>query len=37
MCTQITVINRIPPDFPQVASGISLHFHGFYMWKDAAW
>ena len=34
---QVTVINRIPADFPQVASGISIHWHGFWMWKKAAW
>ncbi|KAG1675974.1 hypothetical protein FOA52_014218 [Chlamydomonas sp. UWO 241] len=33
----INVFNELNPAFPQVASGISMHWHGFYMWGDAAW
>lgn len=34
---QVKVFNDLPADFPQVADGITLHFHGFYMWDNASW
>ena len=28
---------QIPASFPQVSGGISIHWHGLYMWDKAAW
>lgn len=28
---------QLPRNFPQTSSGITLHWHGLYMWNDAAW
>ena len=28
---------QIPASFPQVSGGISIHWHGLYMWEKAAW
>mmetsp|Transcript_37681 Transcript_37681/g.83915 ORF Transcript_37681/g.83915 Transcript_37681/m.83915 type:complete len:698 (-) Transcript_37681:961-3054(-) len=33
----INVFNKIPAKFPQVASGISIHWHGLSMWDSASW
>lgn len=33
----INVFNELPKGFPQVADGITIHWHGFYMWHAAAW
>lgn len=36
-CTQFDIHNLLPSSFPQVASGISIHVHGFYMWGQDVW
>ena len=28
---------QLPRSLPQTSSGITLHWHGLYMWNDAAW
>ncbi|GAX80694.1 hypothetical protein CEUSTIGMA_g8129.t1 [Chlamydomonas eustigma] len=33
----IKVRNQLPKDFPEVSSGISIHWHGLYMWNNATW
>jgi hypothetical protein len=30
-CLQITVVNRLPADWPTVLDGITIHWHGFHM------
>lgn len=37
-CRQVTVVNNLPPDWPSVSKGISVHWHGFSLranpWMD---
>jgi len=33
----VTINNRLPAWFPQVSSGISLHWHGLGMWDNNTW
>ena len=33
----VNVFNELPASFSQVSSGISIHWHGLYMWNQAAW
>jgi FtsP/CotA-like multicopper oxidase with cupredoxin domain len=35
--SQMTISNLLPKSLPQTSSGISLHFHGFYMWEGGVW
>eukprot|EP00955_Chlamydomonas_euryale_P092169 364685-Chlamydomonas_euryale.AAC.10 len=34
---RINVFNELDPEMPSVASGLTIHWHGFYMWNEAAW
>lgn len=34
---RIKLNNKLPADFPQTSSGISIHFHGFSMWDNNRW
>ncbi|KAJ9516034.1 hypothetical protein QJQ45_024447 [Haematococcus lacustris] len=34
---KITLINNLPTNLPQTASGIAIHFHGLSMWDNATW